>query len=179
MDELACGTRVCHKTIDEGHVAPKMLELHLAEVENLIFTLPSQYYRLLLIVGPTGSGKTRILKGLSRSKDIPYVNLNLALSQRLLDVDHRERPLRVHHFLADVIDEQSADVVILDNIELLFEPTLHQDPLACLQGSSRNKALIVSWGGKYVGSLLTYAEPGHPEYRRYDRPDAVIVALPS
>ena len=65
-----------------------------------------------------------------------------------------------------------ADVVALDNIELLFDPALHQDPLVCLQGLSRNKTLIAAWGGNYVGGVLTYAEPGHPEYRRYERPDA-------
>jgi len=84
----------------------------------------------------------------------------------------------VRRLLADVIDEQPGDIIALDNIELLFDPALHQDPLACLQGLSRNKTLIAAWGGTFVKNALTYAEPGHPEYRRYERPDVTAIVLP-
>jgi hypothetical protein len=154
------------------------VSVHLEEIEELLPALRGQYHRLLLIVGPIGSRKTPLLKALCHEKDIPYLNVNLALSRRLLDLTDKERPLRVRRLLAAVIDEQSADVVALDNIELLFDPTLHQDPLVCLQGLSRNKTLIAAWGGSHVNSVLTYAEPGHPEYRRYERPEAMIYALP-
>jgi hypothetical protein len=147
------------------------------QIEDLLPILRSQYHRLLLIVGPIGSGKTPLLKALCQQLGFPYLNVNLALSQRLLELTDKERPLRVRRLLADVIDEQAADVIALDNLELLFDPALHLDPLVCLQGLSRNKTLIAAWGGNYVGGVLTYAEPGHPEYRRYERPDVVTVAL--
>ena len=154
------------------------MAMQLEEIEELLPTLRSGYYRLLLIVGPAGSGKTPILKALCQRQGFPYLNVNLALSRRLLDLTDKERPLRVRRLLADAICEQAQDTVVLDNIELLFDPALHQDPLACLQGLSRNKTLIAAWGGRYVNGVLTYAEPGHPEYRRYERPEALIVALP-
>ena len=154
------------------------VSIRLEEIEGLLPALRGQYYRLLLIVGPIGSGKTPLLKTFCGQHDIPFVNLNLALSQRLLDLTDRERPLRVHRLLADVTDGQPGDVIALDNIELLFDPALQQDPLVCLQGLSRNKTLIVAWGGDFVNGVLSYAEPGHPEYRRYERPDALIVTMP-
>ena len=149
----------------------------LRQIEDVLPILTGQFHRLLLIAGPVGSGKTPLLKALCQKHDLPYLNVNLALSQRLLDLTERERPLRVRRLLADVIDEQLADAVVLDNIELLFDPALHQDPLVCLQGLSRNKTLIVAWGGDYMNGVLTYAEPGHPEYRRYEHPEALIVAV--
>jgi hypothetical protein len=150
----------------------------LAELEQLLPDIVHQYHRLALVAGPAGSGKTPLLKELCHRQGIPYLNVNLALSQRLLDLTSKERPLRVRRLLEDVISEHSGDVIALDNIELLFDPALHQDPLACLQALSRNKTLIVAWGGTYEDNVLTYAEPGHPEYRRYERPEGVFVRLP-
>ena len=157
---------------------PKLSLIKLTELEELLPGVARRYHRLALVVGPVGSGKTPLLKELCRRQDIPYLNANLALSQRLLDLTSTERPLRVRRLLADVIDEQPGDIIALDNIELLFDPALHQDPLPCLQGLSRNKTLIAAWGGTFVGNALTYAEPGHPEYRRYERPDVTAIVLP-
>lgn len=149
----------------------------LDQVTKLLPTLPQLYYRLILIVGSQGTGKTRLLKQLSQQQHLPYLNLNLQLSQRLLEVPSPQRPLRVRPEGAALIADQPEPVLVLDNIELLFDPTLHQDPLALLKELSRNKSLLVTWGGTYNEErhLLIYAEPGHPEYRRYDRPDVPII----
>ena len=149
----------------------------LGQIEDLLPTLSGLYHRLLLIVGPVGSGKTPLLKDLCRKEEIPYLNVNLALSEHLLDLTDRQRALRAQRILAGLLDEQQGDVIALDNIELLFDPSLHLDPLLCLQGLSRNQTLIAAWGGNYVGSVLTYAEPGHPEYQRYKRPEASVLTL--
>jgi hypothetical protein len=151
----------------------------ITELEQLLLDIIHQYYRLILIVGPVGSGKTPLLKALCRQRDIPYLNLNLALSERMLNLTSKERPLRARRLLAEILDEQPGQAVALDNIELLFDPALRLDPLACLQGLSRNRTLIATWGGTYIGNVLTCAGPGHPEYRHYERPDAAIFALPS
>ena len=132
----------------------------LNQLSQFFLGLTQQYHRLIIIVGKHGKGKTRLLKSFCRQKNIPYLNVNLRLGQRLLNLTTKQRPLRV-----------------LDNIELLFDPTLHQDPLALLKELSRNRSLIVAWAGTYDDKrqVLTYAEPGHPEYRHYERPDVTIM----
>jgi hypothetical protein len=67
--------------------------------------------------------------------------------------------------------------LVLDNLELLFDQDLMQDPLRLLQGLSRNRTLLASWNGTFSVGRLGYAEPGHPEYRAYDAPDALIVTM--
>jgi hypothetical protein len=120
-----------------------------------------------------------LLKALTHQQNIPYLNLNLHLSQSLLDLTTKERPLRVRRIVGQIIDSYREPALAVDNIELLFEPSLQQEPLALLQELSRNKSLIVAWGGSFdeKNRVLTYAEPGHPEYRRYERPEIVVVAL--
>jgi hypothetical protein len=66
-------------------------------------------------------------------------------------------------------------VVLLDNIEILFDPSLKQDPLRLLQGLSRNKTIIAAWNGSFVNGYITYAKPDHSEYRRYPAINILII----
>ena len=65
----------------------------------------------------------------------------------------------------------------MDNLELLFSPDLAQDPLRLLQGLARNRTIVASWPGFMRGAQLIYAEPSHPEYRRYPELDVLWLSL--
>lgn len=133
------------------------------------------YFRLVLVVGPARSGKTRVLRDLHAAHGWPMVNLNLALSERLLELTVKQRALRVARIVDDIVQDQSGGIVLVDNIEMLFHPDLQQDPLRLLQTVARNRTIVATWRGKYRGSSLTYAVPSHPEYRRIDEPQALFV----
>jgi len=49
------------------------------------------YHRLILIVGPAGSGKTSALQKVSASTCAPLINVNLELSRRMLDLTERHQ----------------------------------------------------------------------------------------
>ena len=107
------------------------------------------------------------------------MNVNLRLSERLLDFTSRRRPHEVQRILDEVVGEQHGPTLLLDNTEMLFNPQLQLDPLRLLQLLSRNRSVVASWAGSYDGEQLTYAVPGHAESRRYAEPDAVIVSTES
>ncbi len=135
------------------------------------------YHRLVLLVVPTQGGETSVLREVAKMKAIQcqYINLNLELSHRLLDLTERQRLLQVPRFLGDIVAKSGDSVVLLDNLEILFDISLRQDPLRLLQGLSRNRTVVVRWKGAVVDGFLTYAAPDHPEHRRYPIDDLLIV----
>ncbi len=146
-------------------------------LERLVASVAGQYHRLVIVVGPHRSGKTKALTTVAARHGWPLVNLGLELSERLLPLTARQRPLRAAGLVGDIVrDRAEADVVLLDDIELLFEPSLQQDPLRLLQGLARNVTIVASWRGSADASVLTYGVPGHPEYRRYEHADAILVS---
>jgi len=139
------------------------------------------YYRLVLVVAPGSSGKTKALQTLEKALSAPLVNVNLELSYRLLDLSERQRAMQLPRLLSDIVDaaiggQCATDVVLLDNIEILFDLRLKQDPLRLLQGLARNRTVVAAWNGTVSDGYITYAVPGHPEYRRYPIRDILVVS---
>jgi hypothetical protein len=141
------------------------------------------YHRLVIIVGPTASGKTAALQKVAERAAAPRINLNLELSRRLMDLTARQRALQLPATLNDVLAAVPGEILLLDNIEILFDTALHQNPLHHFQTISRNRTVVVAWTGAIVQddrgqAFLTYATPGHPEYRRYPAADLTLVESP-
>lgn len=135
------------------------------------------YHRLILVAAPGGAGKTEALRRVAESTGAPLVNLNLELSRRMLELTEHERSLRLPDLLDEVVG-RDAPLVLLDNIELLFDVAFQHDPLRLLQGVSRNRTIVATWNGTLENGYLSYAVPDHPEFRRYSRAargDVVVV----
>ena len=134
------------------------------------------YNRLVLVVAPAGAGKTTALQDVRNRTGTPLVNVNLELSRRMLELTERQRALQLPRLLQEIISNSGDETILLDNIEVIFDISLQQDPLRLLQGLSRNKTVVAAWNGTIVDDYLTYAAPGHPEYRRYPMRDFLVVS---
>ena len=134
------------------------------------------YNRLVLVVALSGAGKTAALREVNRHLGAPLLNVNLEISRRMLDLTVRQRALQVSRLVEEILDDFSEEAVLLDNIEILFDPSLQQDPLRLLLALSRNRTLVVSWNGQIKNKTLSYGEPGHPEYRRYTVENFLVIA---
>lgn len=107
------------------------------------------------------------MQKVSEITSVPLVNVNLELSRRMLELTERQRTFSLPKLLSEVVEEVANELVLLDNIEILFDIHLKQDPLRLLQGLSRDKTVVAAWNGSVVDGHIIYAAPGHPEYRRY------------
>jgi hypothetical protein len=160
-------------------------ETNVRRILNALRVAETKYNRLVLVVAQSGSGKTESLVAFSEHAGALYVNVNLELSERLLDLTQRQRQLRAAETLAELVSDASnkgpenveSRVVVLDNVEILFDVSLKLDPLTCLLQLSKNNLLVASWNGSVGNGNLIYARPGHPEYRKYDARDLLIVEL--
>ena len=138
-------------------------------IESKVREVALLYFRLVLVVGPISTGKSAMLRTVKDSTDAPLINVNLELSRSLLELGERARIVRLPRILDDIVEAAAdgADTVLLDNTELLFDPSLKQDPLRLLQNLSRHRTIVAAWLGSVRNGALTYAELGHPEYRSY------------
>ena len=149
-------------------------------VSNLVEAIrqaANQYFRLVLLAGYPGSGKTAALQAVAQNVGCPLVNVNLELSKKLLALTRTQRSRQVEHLLRDLIALIPGDLVLLDNLEILFDTTLELEPLRLLQVSSRNRTIVASWNGSFHGGTLTYAEPGHPEFIQFKQTEAVVITV--
>jgi hypothetical protein len=133
------------------------------------------YHRLVLLVTPLGGGKTSALQDVHERTQAPLINVNLELSRLMLDLTERSRILELPSLLSNILDSFPGDVTLLDNVELLFDVSLKQDPLRLFQGLSRNRTLVVAFSGSIEGGHIAYAAPGHPEYNKYPIKDFLVV----
>lgn len=147
------------------------LSTKIKEVEEL-------YHRLFLLVGPTGSGKTKVLQDFHQENRAPLVNVNLELSRQMLEIPEAKRSYYLPRLLKDILSGKSG-LILLDNTEILFDTSLKQDPLRLLQNLSRNRSIVAAWNGRIEGEYLTYAAAEHPEYRRYPARDLTYLNFPS
>lgn len=147
------------------------------ELKGAIPEASASFYRLVLLVGPPRSGKTQTLRHLHAEGGYQLINVSLDLAERLMETPKRSRALSAARVLDTIAAEHGSEALLLDNTELLFQPELQLDPLRLLQGLSRNRTIIASWRGTFSNSVLYFASPDHPEFRRYEHPEARIVTF--
>jgi hypothetical protein len=80
----------------------------------------------------------------------------LECDYNFFDLTERQRALQLPSLLMDIVNDAAGDVVLLDNIEILFDVSLKQDPLRLLQGLSRNKTVVAAWNGSFRQLVDTY-----------------------
>jgi len=93
----------------------------------------------------------------------------------LKDLPLKKRPRKVSEFLTLIIRDKKADTLVLDHIEILFDPQLQQNPVLLLENISRNVTLIVGWKGHCSGRKLVYSEPEYDDYFTHEHTEGIVI----
>ncbi len=140
----------------------------LERLERLVDEIGVLHSKLIVLIGPSGSGKTRLLGRLADRRGAQVLNVGATLGSRLASLPQRQRPHQASVILRVLADEQACgDLLLLDNIELLFDRTLRLDPLELLKHHAHARRVVAAWPGELHDDRLRYAEPSHPEYQNY------------
>jgi len=148
-------TRICH-----------VAHIDLPQLIQIARELSFASNKLLLVVGPKGTGKTDIVQKVSAELKWPVVNVGKDVSGRLLSLTVRQRRLKAEEVVADAVDATGRRELCLDNTEVLFDPSLALNPVNLLLNLSRNRVLVTAWNGRLENGFLVYAYPEHPEHFR-------------
>ena len=144
----------------------------LTQLDRLVDEIAALHSKLILLVGRPGRGKTALLAELANRRGSKVMNVGAALGKRLAALPQRQRALQANVVMRELADEYaSGDLLLLDNIELLFDQSLKLDPLDLLKRHAHALRVVAVWPGELRGDAtagrLSYAEMGHPEYRDY------------
>lgn len=140
-------------------------------IDNLISRSEDLFHlnsKLLLIVGKPQSGKTKLLRNFSDIKGIDVFNAGAALGRKLLNYPQHQRRIAVNEVFRDESDKFiESDILLIDNIEILFDRLLQLNPLDLLKRHAHARRVIAVWPGELRERRLSYATTGHPEHQDY------------
>jgi hypothetical protein len=110
------------------------------KLERLVDEVGALQSKLVLLIGPPNAGKTALLHSLAKSKGVTPLNVGAELGGRLAGMPQRQRHLQTTTILRELADQHApGDLLLLDNIELLFDRSLQLDPLDLLKRHAHAK----------------------------------------
>lgn len=138
------------------------------KLERLVDEIAAVHSKLILLIGAPRSGKTALLATLAKNRQVTPLNIGSALGKKLAAIPHKQRHLEAGMLLRNLTEHYAnGDLLLIDNIELLFDRTLQLDPLDLLKRHAHSRRVIAVWPGELRDGRLTYADIGHPEHQDY------------
>lgn len=138
------------------------------KLDQMVDEIGAVHSKLLLIVGTNHGGKTALIRALATKRSITPLNVSAELAARLAALPPKQRRLQAVSILRELADQRAkGDLLLLDNLEVLFDKTLQLDPLDLLKRHAHSRRVIAIWPGELNNSHLIYANMGHPEHQDY------------
>ena len=140
----------------------------IGELDHLVEDISGLNSKLVLLIGAPQSGKSNLLRQLAVRRQVRVLSVSATLGRELLTVPGNRRHLHAADLLRGLADGfVSQKLLLLDNIELLFDRTLRLSPLDLLKRYAHACRVVAVWPGELQEGRLSYANTGHPEHQDY------------
>jgi hypothetical protein len=150
----------------------------LDSLEKLVNEVSALHSKLILLISGPQSGKSALLEALGSKRNLTPLRVGAELGSKLAALPQRRRQLQTTLILRELVDQHAKDnLLLIDNIELLFDRTLQLDPLDLLKQHARVRRVVAVWPGQLNEGRLTYAATGHPEHQDYATDGVVPFAI--
>jgi hypothetical protein len=137
-------------------------------LDRLVDDIVDLNSKLILLIGPPRSGKSNLLEQLAKRRQTQVMKVGAVLGRELLAIPSTRRHLHAADLLKQLADRFAGHgVLLVDNIELLFDRTLQLNPLELLRRHAHARRIIAAWPGELRENRLSYATIGHPEHQDY------------
>ncbi len=137
-------------------------------LDRLVDDIAGMQSKLILLIGPPRSGKSDLLGKLSARRQAKMLNVGAVLGRELLTIPNTRRHLQAADLLKGITENVAEDgLLLMDNIEILFDQTLHISPLDLLKRHAQARRVVSVWPGERRENRLSYAAIGHPEHQDY------------
>lgn len=144
--------------------------IHFASICDFV---ERQSVKLIALTGDSPS-KAAFVEACLNVRPMARMRLGRALSTILRDIPTDELGMTTRKYLNRVGDTQP---ILLEDVEILFDPNMGVDVLAALKYASRSRLLCVDWPGTLScgANELTYAPGDVPERRFHLDPEIVVI----
>lgn len=137
-------------------------------LDRLVEDVSGLNSKLVLLIGHPRTGKSSLLGRLAENRQMRLLNVGMELGRKLLSVSSTRRHLQATDMLKELADDSSHNgLLIMDNIEILFDQTLKLSPLELLKRHAHARRVVAAWPGELREGRLSYATTGHPEHQDY------------
>lgn len=143
---------------------PRLSEELFIRVCNACSDAEYQSFKLVLVVIPQDS-RREIQEDLLNSS-VRTINLSKELSRKLVSQSMKDRVKRLRMEVSDIAKECN-ESVWMSNLDVLFEPSLENDPMILLKKVAKSQVLVAIWPGEITETSLVYSKPGKPDYQSY------------
>lgn len=133
--------------------------------------------RLVLLVGRPGSGKSKLLRELATIRGWQYINCRTFLSEELLEMVPKMRAQEAPGLITKALEAYKAEVIVLDDMQVMFAPVLQVDPLQLLKQLGKKFTIVAAWPGEFDGASLKIDSAGQSVPRQYEAKGLTIIQI--
>lgn len=151
--------------------------LFLEVVSSRIRDARQLHTKLVFLTGGTAADRESLLAALEQSLGVTRIDLGASVAAALVPLSRMERRQQVGELLRTAAARDRGPALLLDRVEILFDPSLAVDVLSLLKRQASDRPVLVNWPGEWRNGHLTYAPLGHPEHRDYVTNEAHVVRL--